>query len=65
MRTRSLTLLAVFLLVCCSFLSTGCTQLIGQQALVGFGQSIGAIPGQVIGQYLTDLLGGVLPGGEE
>jgi hypothetical protein len=61
MRTRRMTFLAVFLMVCCSFLSTGCIDTIGQQVLVGFGRSIGAIPGQVIGDYIVGIIGGFLP----
>jgi hypothetical protein len=61
MRTRKMTFLAVFLMVCCSFLSTGCLDTIGQQVLVGFGRSIGAIPGEIVGGYLTDLVAGFLP----
>jgi len=43
---------------CCSLYAGGCTTRIAQSVLTGFGFSLGALPAQVVSDYVTGLLGG-------
>lgn len=38
--------------VCVSVLNTGCIERIGQNVLNGFGFSLGALPAQIVGDFI-------------